>query len=247
MRGNTRTMALQSRPHRILLTRPADQGARFGQALLQRFGSGAEIVFSPLSAPRHLFPVLPSGTFDAVIFTSETAVAASVGLRPGLPGLAFTVGDQTALAAQAAGFKAVSAAGDAAALIALLVGSRPGRLLHLHGQETRGDVVPHLVAAGIDALGCVVYAQEPVEPSRAALLWLADAHPVAVPLFSPRMALRFSSVAGNARAPLWLASLSPAVDAAVTLVPAQRIVARRPDAMAMLDALALLLIPFADP
>ena len=236
MRGNTATMASQS--HRILLTRPADQGARFADALRERFGPRIEITDSPLLAPRFLAPILPDGPFDAVIFTSETAIAAA-SQWPGLPRLAFTVGDRTATAARRAGFAAHSANGDAAALVGLLTTADPGHLLHLHGQDTRGDVVGHLRRAGLRAEGVVVYTQDPQPLTPLARHWLHDAHPVIVPLFSPRSATLFST--HHATAPLWLASLSPAVDHAATLSAARRVTATRPDAAAMLDAIASLL------
>ena len=230
-------MASQSRARRILLTRPADQGARFAHDLRDRFGEAIDIAHSPLLAPRMLAPVLPDGPFDAVVFTSETAVAAAA--SPGLPRLAFTVGDRTAQAAQAAGFRTLSASGDAEALVSLLLQARPGRVLHLHGQETRGDVVGHLRRAGVLAEGVVVYAQAPQPLTAQAQGWLDGDRPIIVPLFSPRTATLFS--ANHANAPLWLASLSPAVDAAATLPAARRITAARPDADAMLDAVATLL------
>lgn len=230
-------MASQSRARRILLTRPADQGARFAHALRDRFGTAVEIAESPLIALHLLTPALPEGPFDAVVFTSATAVTAAT--LPGLPRLAFTVGDRTAQAAQAAGFRTLSASGDAEALIALLLQARPGRVLHLHGQETRGDVVGHLRRAGMQAEGAVVYAQLPQPLTAVAQGWLGGDQPVIVPLFSPRTATLFSS--SRAVAPLWLAALSPAVDAAATLSAARRITAARPDADAMLDTIAKLL------
>jgi uroporphyrinogen-III synthase len=229
-------MASQSRAQRILLTRPADQGARFARDLADRFGDGIAIAQSPLLAPQMLTPDLPVGPFDAVVFTSETAVAAAV--IPGLPRRAFTVGDRTAQAAQAAGFLTLSASGDAEALIALLVQARPGRVLHLHGQDTRGDVVGHLRRAGMQAEGAVVYAQAPQPLTAQAQGWLDDDQPVIVPLFSPRTATLFATY--RAVAPLWLVSLSPAVDTSATLPAARRITAARPDSDTMLDAIATL-------
>jgi uroporphyrinogen-III synthase len=231
-------MASQSRAHRILLTRPAEQGARFAEQLVHRFGTRVTILQSPLIAPRLPGPVLPQGPFRAVIFTSETAVAAARDL-PGLPRVAFTVGDRTALAAHAAGFTARSAEGDADALVALLLRTDPGPVLHLHGTDTRGDVVGRLRAAGLRAEGAVVYAQEPQPLTDAAQGWLDGDQPVIVPLFSPRSAALFCAV--RAKAPLWLAALSPAVDDAATLPAARRVIAARPDAPAMLDAVADLL------
>ena len=238
MRGNTAPMASQSRANRILLTRPADQGARFADDLRVRFGHRAEITESPLIAPRFLTPILPDGPFDAVIFTSETAIAAASQWL-GLPRITFTVGDRTAIAARAAGFTAQSANGDAAALVDLVTDAKPGRVLHLHGQDTRGDVVGHLRRAGLRAEGVVVYTQDPQPLTPLARHWLHDAHPVIVPLFSPRTATLFSTHA--ATAPLWLASLSPATDHAATCPAARRVTATRPDAAAMLDAIASLL------
>lgn len=231
-------MASQSRVLRILLTRPAERGARFAQALRDRFGALIDIAESPLIAPRLLSPTLPDGPFDAVIFTSETAVAAARGLV-GLPRTAFTVGDHTARAARAAGFVAHSAAGDAAALVALLTRARPGPVLHLHGQHTRGDVVAHLRAAGLQAEAVVVYVQEPQPLTAPARDWLDGDQPVIVPLFSPRTAILFS--AARATAPLWLVALSAAVDTAASLPAARRVTAARPDAQAMVEAVATLL------
>ncbi len=237
-------MASQSRAIRILLTRPADQGARFADDLRGRFGTRIEITESPLIAPRMVTAALPDGPFDAVIFTSETAVLATRGLV-GLPRTAFAVGRRTATAAQAAGFDTRSAEGDAAALVAMLTDAAPSRVLHLHGQDTRGDVVGHLRRAGMMAEGAVVYVQDARPLTARAQDWLRGDQPVIVPLFSPRTASLFSTI--PALAPLWLAALSPAVDAAAGFTAARRVTALRPDAPAMLDAVGLLLGDPANP
>jgi uroporphyrinogen-III synthase len=224
---------------RILLTRPPDQGARFAAMLKDRHPT-AEVLESPLLSMRYLIPDLPDGRFAAVIFTSENAVTAALPLRDRLPGAAFAVGDRTATAAHAAGFATQSAQGDADALVALLTSANPGPVLHLHGQETRGEVVPRLRAAGLQAEGVTVYVQEPQGLSDAAKVWLADTRPVIAPLFSPRTATLFSTAATNARAPLWLVSMSPAVDSAATCPAALRRTAARPDAAAMLAEVSIL-------
>jgi uroporphyrinogen-III synthase len=225
---------------RILLTRPADQGARFAAALRVRFPA-ADVLESPFLSIGYVAPDLPAGDFAAVIFTSENAVAAALPLRDRLPRAAYAVGDRTAAAARAAGFAATSAQGDADALVALLAAADPGPLLHLHGQETRGDVVPRLRAAGIAAQGVTVYAQRPQPLSAAATRWLDDAQPVVVPLFSPRTATLFSAAARGCRAPLWLVSMSAAVDAAADLTAARRNIAARPDAAHVMTVLSDLL------
>ncbi len=226
---------------RILLTRPADQGARFARDLRARFNGRVEVLESPLLSIRYLMPALPHGPFDAVVFTSENAVTAALPLRRHLPQRAFAVGDRTAAAARAAGFGAQSAQGDADALVTLLTAENPGRVLHLHGADTRGEVVPRLLAAGIPAVGVTVYAQEPEALSARAQAWLAEDRPVIVPLFSPRTATLFSAAAAGPGAPLWLVSLSSAVDSAATCRAASRRVALRPDAASLLAELSILI------
>lgn len=224
---------------RILLTRPLDQGARFATMLRDRF-PGVDVLESPLLSVRYLTPDLPAGPFAAVIFTSENAVTAALPWRDRLPRTAFAVGDRTATAARAVGFATQSAQGDADTLVALLTAANPGPLLHLHGAETRGEVVPRLLAAGIAAQGVTVYVQEPQGFSDAAKAWLADTRPVIAPLFSPRTAALFSAGAAGARAPLWLVSMSPAVDQAATCPAALRRTAARPDAQSMLAEVSIL-------
>lgn len=233
-------MAAQSRPPRFLLTRPAVQGARFSASLRQRFPS-AVVVESPLIAPRYLSPPQPPGPFSAVIFTSETGVEAARRLGPPLAGAAFCVGDRTAEAARAAGYRALSGGGDADDLLAAILAAAPaGRLVHLHGQETRGNLAERLNSAGSETVSLTIYTQDPQPLNAAARALLESGGPVLVPLFSPRTAALFSAAAAGARADLHLAALSPAVAEAVCLTAASLVVVPRPDAAEMLDALAVL-------
>ncbi|QYK41973.1 MAG: uroporphyrinogen-III synthase [Paracoccaceae bacterium] len=219
---------------RILLTRPAAQGMRFARDLLARL-PGAEILHSPLLAPAFLSPPQPAAMPDAVIFTSETGVEAARRLGWPLPDRAWCVGDRTAAVATAAGFRARSAGGDAAALVGLLLaGPRSGRLLHLRGADSRGEVAATLAAAGIPTDEAIIYEQRAQPLLPAARAWLDQTRKVIVPLFSPRTAQLFAAEASRARAPLHIAALSDAVAAAAP--PAARVsVAARPDAAAMSD------------
>ena len=237
-------MTPQSRALPVLLTRPEAAGDRFAAELTARFGKGLRIVTSPLLAPRFLAPALPQDA-AAVVLTSETGVTAALRLRDGgqhLPARAFCVGDRTAEAARAAGFDAVSAKGDADALVALILADgSAGPFLHLHGAETRGDVVGRLQAAGLRAAGAVVYDQRPCPLADAARSLLDGQGPVLVPLFSPRTAALFAETAPH-RAALWVAALSPAVASALgNLSVARLVTASRPDAAAMLAAIAALI------
>ncbi len=234
------TQSLARPPFAFLLTRPAPASARFAAALRDSFGPDARIVVSPLMQPVFLHPPLPSGAFDALILTSETGAEAARRLsaeRGGLPVAAYCVGDRTAAAATAAGFRATSAQGNAKALTRIIRIMEPkGRFLHLRGRDTVGDIVQQLDLDGIMARDAVVYEQVPQPPSSDALAVLQGSHPVVLPLFSPRSADLVAAI-GPVRAPLWVAALSEAVaERARGLSPARLVIADRPDATAMLQA-----------
>jgi uroporphyrinogen-III synthase len=189
-------MALQSRALPILITRPEPQATRFSKVLTARYGALVQPVTCPLIAPRFLTTALPDGPFGAVVLTSETGVLAADRLAKAghvVPSLAFCVGDRTAEVAQGLGFDARSAAGDASALIDLIQRHpQNAPFLHLHGRETRGDVVRQLRAQDLPADGAEVYAQEEQPLSAAARALLAQPGRVVVPLFSPRTADLFA-------------------------------------------------------
>jgi len=239
-------MARQSRLPPFLLTRPAAQGDRFARTLRARFGAEIEIIDSPLLAPEFLTPDLPARRFQALIFTSQTGVEAyrRIAADPALNEVrqAWCVGDRTAAAAREAGLATLTAQGDAAALAQAIADARPpGPLLHLRGQEVRGDLAERLDCAGIETYSAIVYAQAPQPLTAMAAALLRAGGDVVVPLFSPRTAALFAAAtrAIDLHARLWLASLSPAVAAAVGDLPsASHVVAARPDAEAMITSLA---------
>jgi len=227
----------------LLLTRPAAQGDRFAAMVRARFGPDLPILVSPLIVPEFLAPPLPADP-RGLIFTSETGVEGFARLWQGGSRPAWCVGDRTAAAADAAGFDARSAAGDAAALVAMLrAEAPPGLLLHARGRDSRGDVAGTLARQGLSVAEAIVYAQLEQPLSEAARTLLRGTAPVAVPLFSPRTAGLFAAAlkADRLEAPVWIAALSPAVaEAAGVGRPSRLAVARRPDAAAMVEALARL-------
>ena len=225
----------------VLLTRAEAQSRAFATALTDRFADRLRPVIAPLMAPEHLRPALPAGTFAGVIFTSAQGVEAAVRLGVPLPRQAWCVGTQTAAKARAAGFEAHAAGGDAAALVAAIIGKPPtGRLLHLRGEDSRGEVAERLVSAGIETESVVVYRQaaQPLAPDAVALLQAEG--PVIVPVFSPRSAaLLHAALPADLRADLSLVAMSDAVAEALAKVPHLALaVAKRPDADAMLEAVA---------
>lgn len=217
----------------ILLTRPVEASARFA-ARLKAVCPAAEVRISPLQAVRFVDWALPGPPPDALIFTSQNAVAAAV--RAGLTGRAYCVGNQTAEAAAAAGFSALSAEGAAGDLLALIVQDAPRHLWHLHGRKLRGDLAGDLRRAGFLVDSVVVYDVLALPPTPDAIAAIYGSRPVLLPLFSPQSATRAAQALAGATAPLILLSLSAAVDeAAIALSAHQRHIARRPDADGMLE------------
>lgn len=238
-----------SEPVPVLLTRPKAQSLAFARALEARFRAQVRPVVAPLMEVEPLTPPLPEGAFAGVIFTSAHAVAAAAGLGK-LPRLAWCVGEKTAQAAQAAGFTARSADGDADALVAAIRADPPaGRLLHLRGQDTRGEVAERLILAGIETIPVVVYRQVAQPMPMAGQEVLGHAGPVIVPIFSPESARRLAAeLPVPLPAGLRLVAMSEAVAEALRGVVRQGLwVARRPTADAMLDAVADALVGTAAP
>ena len=140
---------------------------------------------------------------QAILLTSANgaralAVAAPGGAARTLPVLA--VGDATARAAREAGFGTVMTAdGDVDALAALAIRRLhpgAGRLVHVAGRVSTGDLVPRLRAAGFAAERVPLYdavaAAALSAPARRAL----EAQALAgVVLFSPRTARLFAKLA----------------------------------------------------
>lgn len=228
----------------VLVTRPRDQAESFTSRLVARFDSRVQPVIAPLMAPEYLSPTVPEGRFAAVVFTSAQGVAGAVRLGASLPRLAWCVGRSTAAAAAAAGFETRSADGDAKALIAAILKDPPdGRILYLHGVDTSGDVDNQLQNNEISTVSLQVYLQKAIPLEGEATQLLRRHGPVILPLFSPRSARLFrAAMPADTRADLRIAAMSAAVAEACLDIPRSRLViAARPDAEAMLDAVESLL------
>lgn len=187
-------------------------------------------------APVFLPALLPKAR--ALILTSPTAVEALRRLAQPLPRQAYCVGDATARAAQALGLQTESAAGNAEALLALLLTRRPeGPLLHVCGAATRGDLAVRLAAAGLPCTECVVYDQRPRPLLPEAVAALHGPVPVVLPVFSPRSgALLAAELARvKASAALWVAAISEAAAEPMRPHAARLSLAAQPETGAMAE------------
>lgn len=119
-------------------------------------------VVAPLLAVRPIAATLNLRRDDALAFTSLAGVLRTCELTTERGFDVFAVGDATAEAARAAGFKRVySAAGDVEALAGLILKSqRAKRIVHPGAEETAGDLVGRLRESGREALTVPLYRTE---------------------------------------------------------------------------------------
>lgn len=227
----------------LMMTRPLSAAQRFLAALERTLERALEQQIDTVIAP--LIGIEPVAVtprvahLAGVVFTSENGVAQAgpMGVPGGLP--AFCVGDRTAEAARGAGYDAVSADGDAEALIALILSSGTrGPLLHLRGAHARGNVAARLIAAGISCEAVVAYRQIALPLTDDALAALRGDRPVVLPLFSPRT-VSIMAQNGPFVAPLHVVAISAAAARqAVAMSPHNIVRAARPTGAAMLSATA---------
>ena len=245
-------MTKQSQRPTILLTRPLKQSRRFSAELATALGP-LDILISPLMQTEFLDPALPPHAFSAVIFASETAVAAALSLSCAtqLPDCAFCVGPRTGQAARAGGFQAMVAEGDAQALIAMILATEATPpLLFLRGEDSTGQVAEILNPAGIETVSANIYRQTARVLTENATGHLLSGKPTILPLFSPRSARLMDEECRRigAQSPISVAALSDSVaDAAQPLATNGLEIAQRKDSAAMVQAVAKLLTRAASP
>ena len=185
---------------RLLLTRPREDSLALAAELARH---GVESLIEPMMTIRidGDAKLDLSGT-QAILLTSANGARALAATSPDeearlLPVLA--VGCATAHAARDAGFRAVTAAnGDVDALAALAaarLNPGSGRLVHVAGRVSRGNLAARLRAAGFEAERAPLYdalaARTLSAPARRALETQALA---GVALFSPRTARLFAKL-----------------------------------------------------
>ncbi|MGR3506608.1 MAG: uroporphyrinogen-III synthase [Paracoccaceae bacterium] len=224
----------------ILLTRPEASSRRMAGILFARFGDRAGICISPLMEIR-LDPRLPSlDGIKTLIFTSANGVAAYVAANGPMSLACYTVGEATAQAARDAGLRAISAGGNAEALIArILEDDVTGPMLHLRGTHARGEVAERLSALGCPVSQAIVYTQNAIPLSEEARDLLGGDGPVILPVFSPRSATLLGS--GPVRAKLYIVAMSDAVAASLHLNVESCVIAAKPDFESVASEINLLL------
>ena len=181
--------------------------------------------------------VLPEMSGEEVlIFTSRHGVEGFCRLSARRDFTCYAVGDATAEAAEAQGMRAISAGGDAEALLARIAAEGVhGPFVHLRGAHVAADIAGALRAAGHLARDAVVYDQVEAALSAGAQALLQGAQPVILPLMSPRSARIVLAQAAGITTPLFVAAISRNVADTVPEGVARRVdIAETPDLPGML-------------
>ncbi len=178
----------------LLMTRPGDANRRFLTLLPEDLLRELPVIQSPLMEIQPVATDLDLAGVSAVIFTSGEAVRIA-GAHTRLRLRAYCVGEATAERARVAGWDAHCLGVDADAFVTRLLAQRPtGRILHLHGEFTRGEIVPRLARGGLTCTGQMIYRQLLCPLSAEAKAAIEARIPLIVPLFSPRTAAHFDSL-----------------------------------------------------
>lgn len=172
----------------ILLTRPQSGSERFC-AILRKQIPEAEILISPLIDIKYVCPSPHLSNYGGVIFTSVHGVGLfkNYDVPKNMP--CFAVGPRTAQAASDAGFLVNASDGDAVALVKMIL-SYPylGKLLHIRGEHSRGEVAKYLSQNGHPCEDMVVYSQTAKPLISRVIEAVQGGEPLILPLFSPRTA-----------------------------------------------------------
>lgn len=231
---------LQRNRPTLLLTRPEAASRRFLNDLRAAVGEDWPAVISPLMRTRFFDAAIPQCAH--VVFTSETAVRAVARLSDDRTPLAWCVGPRTEEAAGAAGFRTRSGPGTAEGLAsAIIAAGVKGPFLCPHATDRAFAMSETLKSAELETVSVELYTQLACPPNAAARSILAAPARIILPLFSLRSARLAATAFDGHVAPLLLAAISEKVAAgAQALGPERVIVAERPDAPALIAAIARL-------
>jgi uroporphyrinogen-III synthase len=219
----------------LLITRPKRSAEKFLARLDPTLLTKVDVVLSPLLEIVPTQAVVDLDVSAAVIFTSANAVQFG---PPGQGRTAYCVGEQTAEAATAQGWRVAFAARDADDLVARLSVDAPsGPLTHMAGKHRRGEIAARLAQIGIETEVIEVYDQALVPLTADAQAALCSETRVLLPLFSPRTAGHFAAEFRSVQNLQIVAISAAVVDALGEKAPVDVIIAKAPTGKDMVQCI----------
>lgn len=221
----------------LIITRPEPDAAQFAEQARVTLGAAVEIVCAPLVVIEPSSLAIDFSQDEQVIFTSRNAVR----LAPnGVGRTAFCVGQRTAQLALDAGYRAVSADGDALDLISLLKAQSSGPLVHIRGEQTTLSFSNALTQSSLVIRDIVAYRQVAKELPADVVAKILREQSAIVTAFSANAAKVLSKhVVGNEAAST-LVAISSTAAAPLAGCFAKTVVASTTDAAGLLAAAQLI-------
>lgn len=172
----------------VLITRPRPAAERFAADLLREFPR-LNVIISPVLEIVQTGELPELSQYQGVIFTSPNAVERFSASKRLDRCHCFCVGDTTAEVARQIGFSAVSAGGSSHELIDLVKNfPTKGRLVHVRGVHSRGEIAQRLSDMGRPCDTSIVYDQIEQTLNHSAQQLFNEKKLVIAPIFSPRTA-----------------------------------------------------------
>ncbi len=233
---------------RVLLTRPIEAS----QLLAGKIHTlGLQVDMAPMLEITLKPEAVQLDGAAALVYTSKNAVMAFKESGQKFEGLIFAVGDATADYVRALGCgEVIAASGDVKSLIACVrshANNISGLILHLSGEDTRGDLVGDLAKAGLNVTRKIVYKAEPAREIEAQIRErIKLGKYTAILFFSPRSARTFMSflekndMNSNMKAVSAIVMSEAVASEAKTVSWSEIMVADKPDEEAMMECLKLL-------
>lgn len=220
----------------VLVTRPKHSSDRFVADLKSVAGR-----FRPIVSPafENIGVVAETPDFKVAIFTSRTGVDFA---PDGKNRIAYCVGDSTSDVARKAGYQAVSAQGNAADLVHLILDNKPTQpLLHIRGEISQGDVSATLRRAGLKCDEVVVYRKSATALTVQALTALTHDAEIILTVFSAETVSILADT-GCDFSNVFVVAISPTVARATSVLsPAKTYVADAPNLGSIVAATARLI------
>jgi uroporphyrinogen-III synthase len=178
------------------MIRPLPQAQSFVQALTAQMVQLPQVIYSPVIEIRVVKAPLPPQGAQYLLFTSVNGVKFYAEVTKNRETPALCVGDTTAAAAHAAGFKAQSANGTAQDLIRLAQTTATpenGLLIYVSGAKVAHDIDKQLQTLGFQTERLVFYEQ--IQHSLTKEARSALKSPTVIPIASPNTARIFADQA----------------------------------------------------
>ena len=221
----------------LIITRPEPDAEQFAKQARVALSSKVEVICAPLLEIEPLPYVIHFSHDEQVIFTSRNAVRFAPN---GAGRVAFCVGQRTAQLALAAGYRAVSADGNASDLITLLAAQSSGPLVHVRGQQTTLSFSDALLTQGLSVRDIVAYRQVAKElPADIVFKILRDQNTI-LTVFSANAAEILSKELVGNTGPSTLVAISSTAAAPLAGFFAKTVVASTTDAAGLLAAVQVI-------